>query len=159
MLNKYKKIVNIVVWCSSIYFLKKYIEASKQLLNKTKRSKLKFEGYYNVENEWLRKKISGETLEKFFEKNDYKTVAIYGNGNLGKLLCDDLFESNIDIKYIIDNNGGNYREIKVVDKNSELEDVDVIVVTPTFDFENIKEDLRFKTDCKVASLFDVVWYE
>lgn len=119
----------------------------------------KFKGYYNLLNQWLLLKQEGKSLEKYFIDNGYKTVAIYGMGEMGNRLYDELKNSTeVEIKYAVDKNAeSTYAEIDVVDKDGEFEDVDVIVVTATFAFDEILEELNNKVDFPVVSLEDVVF--
>lgn len=118
----------------------------------------KFRGYYNLLNQWLFLKQSGKSLEEYFEKNNYKKIAIYGMGEMGNRLYEELKNSNINIKYAIDKEAECvYSELKVVDLEEELEEVDVIVVAATFAFEEIEEKLRDQVDCMIVSLEDVVF--
>ena len=44
---------------------------------------------YMAFDQWLRIRQEGKTLVEFFEKNGYKTVAIYGMKELGERLYDN----------------------------------------------------------------------
>ena len=99
----------------------------------------KFKNYYNMLNQWLVLKQEGKNLSSFFESNEYKTIAIYGMGEMGNRLYDELKNTNIEIKYAIDKNADStYTELEVIDPEDSYEDVDVIVVTATFAFEDIE---------------------
>lgn len=119
----------------------------------------KFKGYYTMLNQWLLLKQEGKSLEKYFIDNGYKTVAIYGMGEMGNRLYDELKDSDVvEVKYAIDQNAADtYVEIDVRDIDDHLEEVDVIVVTATFAFEEIKESLDKKISYPIVSLEDVVY--
>lgn len=118
----------------------------------------KFKGYYNVLNEWLALKQRGNTLEEFFLDKRYATVAIYGMGEMGNRIYDDLKESKIEVKYAIDKNADNtYSDLKVYMPEENFPPVDVIVVTAIFDFDEIEQKLSQKVDCPVISLEDVLY--
>lgn len=119
----------------------------------------KFKGYYNMLNQWLMLKQEGKSLEKYFTDNGYKTIAIYGMGEMGNRLYDELKSSTeVEIKYAVDQNAAStYAEIDVVDKDEDYEDVDVMVVTATFAFDEISEELSEKVEFPVVSLEDVVY--
>lgn len=118
----------------------------------------KFKNYYNMLNQWLVLKQEGKNLSSFFESNEYKTIAIYGMGEMGNRLYDELKNTNIEIKYAIDKNADStYTELEVIDPEDSYEDVDAIVVTATFAFEDIESKVSSKTECPVISLEDVVY--
>lgn len=118
----------------------------------------KFKGYYNMLNQWLMLKQEGKSLDEYFKQNGYKTIAIYGMGEMGNRLYDELKNSDIEVKYAVDQNAaGTYSELDVIDVEDEYEEVDVIVVTATFAFDEINEELGKKVDFPVVSLDDVVY--
>jgi len=63
-------------------------------------------------------------------KNDYNKVAIYGMGNLGCKLYEDLKLSKVEIPYVIDKNPEYLEEILVVKRPDDIPTgIDVVVVT------------------------------
>ena len=97
-----------------------------QLQNKVN----KFQSYYNILIDWLSMRLSGESLGDKILKMGYKTIAIYGMGELGKCLYIDIGFDNIEVKYAIDSSGINsYKTIPVVDNDSVKDNVDAIIVT------------------------------
>lgn len=116
----------------------------------------KFKSYYNMLNLWLILKQQGKTLEQYFADNGYKTIAIYGMGEMGNRLYDELKGSSIRIAYVIDQEAGRYTEIASRSPKDQLDDVDVIVVTAVFAFEEIKNNIRTKASCPIVSLEDIV---
>ena len=119
----------------------------------------KFKSYYNMLNQWLLLKQEGKSLEKYFEDNGYKTIAIYGMGEMGNRLYDELKNSKVvEVKYAIDKNASStYSELDVVDVDDEMDEVDAVVVSAIFAFDEIEEDLSAKVDCPIVSLEDVVY--
>lgn len=119
----------------------------------------KFKGYYNMLNQWLLLKQEGKSLEKYFTDNGYKSIAIYGMGEMGNRLYDELKNSSVvEIKYAIDKNAaGTYSELDVIDVDDEMDEVDAVVVSAIFAFDEIEEELSAKTDCPIISLEDVVY--
>lgn len=119
----------------------------------------KFKGYYNMLNQWLVLKQEGKSLEQYFLDNGYKIVAIYGMGEMGNRLYDELKDSDkVEVKYAVDQNTySTYSELEVLDTEDNLPEVDVVVVTATFAFDEIEEKLSEKIDCPIVSLDDVVY--
>ena len=119
----------------------------------------KFKNYYNMLNQWLILKQENKTLINYFEDNNYKRIAIYGMGEMGNRLYDELKDSNIEISYVIDQNAMlTYAEVPVVDpEEGEFEEVDVIIVTATFAYDEIAEIVNEKCNCSIVSLEDIVF--
>ena len=118
----------------------------------------KFKGYYNLLNQWLSFKQEGKSLSEYFKEKGYYTIAIYGMGELGNRLIDELKGSNIVIKYGIDKQADyTYADIDMVSPEDELAEVDAVVVTAIFAFDEIAEELNNKLDSPILSLEDVVF--
>lgn len=118
----------------------------------------KFKGYYNLLNEWLVLKQRGESLTKYFEENNVKSIAIYGMGELGNRLYEELKNSHVEVSYAIDKNADDsFSELQVIYPSDEFSAVDAIIVTSIFDFDEIEEELADKTNIKIVSLEDVVY--
>ena len=119
----------------------------------------KFKSYYNMLNQWLILKQEGKNLAEYFKANNYKTVAIYGMGEMGNRLYDEIKGcADVTVKYAVDKNAAStYSELDVIDPEDDFEDVDVMVVTATFAFDEIEEIISEKADFAIVSLEDVVY--
>lgn len=120
--------------------------------------------YYEILNHWLLLKQQGKTFEEYFIDHNIHTIAIYGMAELGKRLYAEIegMES-VEVRYVIDKGIG--EQIKsvisdavVVSMNEKLPDVDAIVVTPVFAYEEIKRDLNAKCNIPIVSIEDVVFH-
>lgn len=122
----------------------------------------KFKGYYNMLLQWLDIKQEGKSLSEYFVNNNYKTIAIYGMGEMGRRLYDELKDSEIQIKYVIDKNSiaayspVDVKELDDFDGDDNVE-VDVVVVTATFAFDEIQKEVSEKITCPIVSLEDVIY--
>lgn len=118
----------------------------------------KFKNYYSMLNQWLTLKQENKSLLQYFEKNNYKDVAIYGMGELGNRLFEELKNTNVNVVYAIDKEAASvYSSISIYEENDDLPEADVLVVTATFAFEEIVEDLTQKIDIPIVSLEDVIY--
>lgn len=96
---------------------------------------------------YLTMKCQKKNPSQFFEKYQMKKIAIYGLGELAKCLLNDLAESSLEVEYIVDQayasypNG--YRGIPVIGVGDikEQKDVDVMVVTVLYEFNQIVDSL------------------
>lgn len=118
----------------------------------------KFKNYYTMLNQWLILKQSGKNLSEYFQSNHYQTIAIYGMGEMGNRLFDELQNSDIKVACGIDRESECvYAEIDIYSPDQTLPEVDVIVVTSTFAFDEIQTALSSKVSCPVVSLEDIVY--
>lgn len=106
---------------------------------------------------WVQQKQNGRLTETFFERNNYHKIAIYGMNYLGERLLDDLQNSQIDVKYAIDRNADKIvSRLQVVLPDSELEEVDAIIVTAIGYFDEVKHVLSQRVRCPIVALDDVL---
>lgn len=119
----------------------------------------KFKSYYNMLNQWLILKQEGKTLEDYFVNHNIYSIAIYGMGEMGNRLYDELKNSEkVKVKYAIDKEAGStYAEIDVKELEDDLEKVDAIVVTAIFAFGDISEEVNEVVDYPIISLEDIVF--
>lgn len=118
----------------------------------------KFKRYFDLTNEWLRLKNQRRNLEEYFVKNGWSHIAIYGMGELGCRLTEELQDSCVTVEYAIDKKGGNMSSKTVIKElKEELPPVDVIVVTPVFAYDEVEEALMDRVDYPIVSMEDVVF--
>lgn len=118
----------------------------------------KFKGYYNLLNQWLALKQEGKSIDKYFKDKGINKVAIYGMGEIGARLYYELKESEIELCYAIDNNSlSAYSELEIYNSEDDLPDVDVIIVTAIFDFDDIVNNLQSKVNCSIISIEEIVY--
>ncbi len=99
-----------------------------------------------------------DKLSRYFEKKNFKEIAIYGMGQMGELLAKYLKDIGVLVQYGIDKNADYiYSDIEVV----YLEDIqsgpDLVIVTPIMDYEIISCVIREKLKCEVISLEDIAY--
>jgi hypothetical protein len=140
------------------YFKKK----NKNNKSKDVRGFEKYRKYYDVTNRWILLKNEGISIEKYFIDRGINSIAIYGMGELGNRLLEELKTSNsVEVKYGIDRaQGHTYIDFPIKSlKNTDerYDDVDLIVVTAVFDMEKIRIELESKTKSEIVSLDDVVF--
>lgn len=117
----------------------------------------KFVGYFELFDRWLSKKNQGGGLESYFIAHQYQTIAIYGMGVVGKHLYRELCDSDIIVKYAIDKKMVEFgTKLPMLVLGEKLPKVDVIVVTATFAYEEIKKELETFTADRIISIDDVL---
>ena len=133
-------------------------ELEKQISEKKKMSD-KHLDLYLLMNQWVKLKQKGINLSKYFEKNGYNRIAIYGMSYVGETLVEELKETNTEVVYGIDRNAENIwiDNMNVLSLDDELEDVDAVVVTAISFYDNIKDSLSRKLACPIVSLEDILY--
>lgn len=118
----------------------------------------KFKNYYHMLNQWLLLKQKGISLEKYFIDRGYKKIAIYGMGEMGGRLYDELKDSCITVQYAVDQNAEAISTgLKIITKEEEFEETDAMVITATFAFAEIEEEVQKKFNGTILSLDDIVY--
>ena len=114
--------------------------------------------FYNLLVEWLELKQRGVNLKEFFEFNGYKTVAVYGMKELGERLVDELKDTEIEVKYVIDRDKDSVvTDLPKYTPDEALPEVDVMVVTAVYYYSDIAEEMEEKVPFHIVSLEDVVY--
>lgn len=155
MKSRFKSVAGIllaiVVPC---FFITKL---QQNCIDKWKKEALKNKGLFLLMQQWTNVKQEGKDLKSYFEKNNYKRIAVYGMSYVGQCLVKELKNSGIEIVYGIDRNAANlFSKIKVITMDDIFKDVDAIVITAISDFDNICDTLSAKIDCPFISIEDVV---
>lgn len=118
----------------------------------------KLSEYYHIFNKWLILKQQQKSIAEYFRAKDYKSVGIYGMKEIGERLLYELEESGITVKCIIDqDNSLIQHHISVISPNDKIPDVDVVVVTASYYFDEIKERLNGKVSGDIISIEDVIY--
>lgn len=105
----------------------------------------RFEEYqesHNMLTMWLCSHF-GTKIEDYLKEKQIKSIAIYGYGFFGRLLCRELENSDIQIMYIIDRNKDIYTEIRLISPDEEWDKVDAIIISP-LSYQDIMEEWKEK---------------
>lgn len=138
------------------YFYKKK-ETVQELSEKDARIN-KFVGYFNIMDRWLALKEKNIPIDSLLLKRNYKNVAIYGLGVMGKHLYEELKDSKAQVAYAIDKKADKiFTDLKVITADEELPSVDAIIVTATFDFQAIQEKLAKFFSGPIISLEEIIY--
>lgn len=153
---------NILVIISAVIgiFAGGYIvgNVSRNVLIPMREQSDKITQYYKLLDKWLRMRQSGIMLNCYFEKKGYKKIAIYGMKELGRRLVDELRETEVEIVCVIDQNTKEmHSEVKVITPEEKIPDVEAVVVTAVYYFQEIDEKLSTKVDCPILSLEEVLY--
>lgn len=120
--------------------------------------KEKFRIMYQMLEKWMRIKQKGKKINSYFEMYGYKKIAVYGVGDVGKLLISELKNTGIEVEYGIDKNlAGNNSDITIISPEDSLPQVDAVVVTAIAYFDDINNMLENKVKCPIISLEDIIY--
>ena len=118
----------------------------------------KFIKYFALLDRWLWLKLQNKNISIYFEEQGYHSIAIYGMGEIGNRLFEELSRfSSIKVEYAVDKNEKKFQAVPILSLEDELPNVDVVVVTNNYIFEQIYEILKKKTTCPIVSIDDVVF--
>ena len=130
---------------------------SLEEIKNLKEENTKFKEFNELLLMWLQDYQDGRRIIDFFHKNDFKSVAVYGFGDLGAMLVSELEDSDVKVKYVIDKAAGSvYTEYEVFKPADNLPDVDVIVVTAIHYYADIKSYMEKRISCPIVSLETVI---
>ncbi len=93
-------------------------------------------------------------------KKGYKDIAIYGCGEIGEWLTDEIIcahEHTVSVLYIIDRkkNGLSYKGIPIL-SNANREQIDAIIVTTFGNIDEIKKYLMLKDSVPIIEFKDII---
>ena len=94
----------------------------------------------------------------YLKRNGYNNVAIYGGRDSGWHVVKQLQKTEIIVKYVIDKIvfSGEIGSLSIFRPDDELPEVDAVIVTPVWDYCNIKEQISRQINCPIISLEDVI---
>lgn len=109
-------------------------------------------------NQWVKIKQEGKDIAEYLKKRGYGKIAIYGMSYVGERFYEELEETDIVIAYAVDEKADNiFAQIDVVTPEDVLADVDAIIVTPVYFFDEIKQRLSGKIEADIISLEDILY--
>lgn len=108
--------------------------------------------------QWLKLRQTGRSICSYLSERGYKRVAIYGMSYTGERVLFELESAGIEVPYAIDKRaGGVASEIDILLPDDDLPDVDAIIVSEVFFFDEVRSMLGEKLSCPVISLEEVIY--
>lgn len=115
--------------------------------------------YTNFLVHYLKANIDNKNFKTYFKEKNYNKIAIYGFGTTGKLLYDEI-KDEIEICCIIDKSDTAKINVEVeVIKPRDIinyENINIIIVTPYFQFYEIRNSLKKYTNAEIVSLRNIL---
>lgn len=116
----------------------------------------KMDHYFNLMNLWLDRKIRGQSVIDSLKLKGYHEIAIYGMSKMGKCLYEELSKSGCKIVFVTDQKEMNAYDC-YISPNSELPNVDVMIVTVISEYLKIKEEMHKRVNCPIISLEELLY--
>ena len=111
-------------------------------LTKSKRLSDKHLALFLMMNQWVKVKQEGKHLTEYFEKNGITNIAIYGLGNYGKIIIEELRKSKRIKLYGVDQKIKEMAGIEIGMLEEVNRKCDDIIVTPVKDNKSIVKSVR-----------------
>lgn len=154
-------IMSIATFITGIFVTRNiYIKKLKDIDGIVKKNDMLIKAY----DKWMQLEENGKTISDILHTHGYRTVAIYGMGCLGKRLYERLKAEGTDILCGIDKNAHYmYKNLYVyaID-DDDLPEADVIIVTPIYFYDEIRDTIREYRNvdvCSLYKLFDDIYDE
>lgn len=136
----------------------KFIEKTGRVIESKNKLIDKYKLYYHLNNKWISLKESDRRLGRYFTDNKISSIAVYGMGDIGLNLCDELIKDGIAVKYALDRDLARYDSAIPIKKMEDaLETVDAVVITVPDEFEAIRKSLEGKFSCPIISIDEIIY--
>ncbi len=114
---------------------------------------------FSMMKDWCLILQKGRRVADYLIEKKFKKIAIYGLGDIGEALYNEIKKSSIDIVCGIDKSEFYLTEgISVISPEDEIPgNIDAIIVTPVMSYEDIYKLLKNKTEAKILSLEDIIF--
>jgi len=128
-----------------------------RLQAKRNKENAKWRKMFLILNDWFRISSKGDSIADYLQGKGIKEVAVYGYGYLGRTLVENLEQGHINVAYVIDKNAAFLNSDKdCYTLESELKQVDAVIITLVSDDKEIEDQLRNKLKGNIYRLEDVI---
>ncbi len=151
----------------SCEWLKKRKEELEEIIESKKRKKRSIDeelkvniAYSNLLDRWMALKERNRSLADYYSDKKINNIAIYGFGIIADHIIFETIKSGVSIKYGIDRNAKYIIEEFPVftDGESSYPLVDAIIVSPVWDYENIKKKLKACYQGAIVNIDEIIHY-
>lgn len=158
-MNKFGySIAGVVAGCIAVSAIHTFVASQEKNQQIAKIDK--FRTYYDILNQWMKRKSQGEKTEDFFLKKNLNTIAVYGMGEIGERLIDELRDSKVRILFCMESDQPYMNaDGTKLSEEVDLESVDAIIVTAVFAFQQIEAKLMQTMKCPILSFEDIIFDE
>lgn len=113
--------------------------------------------YNGILLQWNMLLQRGGSIAGYFSERGLKRIAIWGKGNLCRLVLNEL-ENKVTVQYIIESkvSGRHYEEIPVISPACVTDEIQAIVVIPIYDMERIKRRINDVYASKLIGIDEIL---
>lgn len=152
-----KKIIKLVLALVLIYGCFKLIRKSIKTVAEGLEHELNiYKTNFFIYKEWTQIQKEGKKVTDYLNKNNINSIAIYGAGTFADMLLDEVKDTDIEVKYMLDTYDNKpHKGFEVISPKdiNQYPEVDGIIITPVFDYLNIVQELeKHKKDLNIISL-------
>ena len=108
--------------------------------------------YYQIMNIWFSQIQKGKSLIPYILRKGYRRVAIYGMAELGERLYYELINGGVEISFVVDQSPYVLGEFNLISPTDRITDVDVVIVTPEYYFDEIVKTLSVDEKTPIIAL-------
>lgn len=133
---------------------------SEKYFHHMERTILQLNNQCNILSEWLQLKLDKRSIAEYLESINCNRIIIYGFGKYGKLLKDDLHDSDITIIGIIDRRANLLKDVEnmtIYTPNEQLPECDAIIVSVIKNYDRVLLDMKNKVKIPVMSLYELLY--
>lgn len=117
---------------------------------------------YRVILRWLENKNAKKSAKEYLKRHQYESFAIYGVGEMGRILLEELRQDKVFPRFIIERNSLYQPDFGVpvisYDEIGYMEEVDAVIVTPIHMFMEVANNLKSAGyRGKIISLEDIIF--
>lgn len=111
---------------------------------------------------WTVNAHKGIRITDFLTRREWRSVAVYGAGDVGKCLLTELSDSDIKVQYVIDRRKTGLDlplDYPVYSPEDKLPAADCVIVTAVMDYGEISRSLKDRLGCPFISIEDIVYQD
>lgn len=147
-------VLMLVSFASGIWFT--YTRMLKETI-KSREAYEKFHSMYQMLERLIYCKQAGYSIGCYLRQSGIAKIAIYGCGDIGRILYNELLDEDIEVKYGIDKNTKIDFPIEIRSLSESLDEVDAVIVTSIAYFSEIEDELSKLLNCRILALDDVIY--
>lgn len=148
VLNMYSSVVEVgfVVRKSNLFsknIVSKICKATDLICNDLNEIYDRQQNMNGLYSRWIQLQFNNRSIGSFIKRYGYKSVAIYGAGEIGTFILRDLKKDGIEIEYFVDRKkSGIIMKKKILSPNDNLPHVDLFIISLLQNEESVKSLLK-----------------
>jgi len=160
--NFLRSLIVSVVSLSLFFYLLKYfkkVKKTKDELNKKIYDKIENLDYSRDILSQMILRREEEVLKKYIEMGGFKAIGLYGWGQVGQCVYAELKACGHIPVCVIDRNCANLNssETIICSPLGKFPKMDLLIITPTYFFDEIEKEMASRVGCKILSLDDIYY--